>query len=87
VDLIFAIVGKDTDQHIGDILINCIKQLVFNIAQFHTIKLEVFSENKHAIKFYKKNGFFTEGRLKEFIYCDNKWHDVMIMGIVNDQDR
>jgi RimJ/RimL family protein N-acetyltransferase len=78
---------KILNQHIGGILINCIKQLVFNIAQFHTIKLEVFSENKHAISFYKKNGFFTEGRLREFIYYDDKWHDVMIMGIVNDQDR
>ena len=44
---------------------------------------KVMKNNKRAIKFYKKVGFDIEGRLKEFVFRDGKWIDVIIMGFVN----
>ena len=68
----------------GHLLIQCIKNLAFEIAGLHTLKLEVIANNQKAINFYKKSGFNEEGRLKEFVFKDGQWHDVIVMGIMND---
>jgi UDP-4-amino-4,6-dideoxy-N-acetyl-beta-L-altrosamine N-acetyltransferase len=67
----------------GFSLIQCIKKLAFEIAEMHTLKLEVIEHNHKAIKFYKKSGFNEEGILKEFVFKDEKWHDVIVMGLIN----
>ena len=68
----------------GYLLIQSIKSLAFEIAGLHTLKLEVIDNNQKAINFYKKSGFAEEGRLKEFVFKDEQWHDVIVMGIIND---
>ena len=68
----------------GHLLIQCIKKLAFEIAGLHTLKLEVINNNQKAIDFYKKEGFNEEGRLKEFVFKDGYWLDVIVMGIMND---
>ena len=68
----------------GHLLIQCIKKLAFEIAGLHTLKLEVINNNQKAIDFYKKEGFNEEGRLKEFVFKDGYWLDVIVMGIIND---
>ena len=70
----------------GYLLITSLKHLAFDIFKLHTLKLKVMYINKQAIKFYKKYGFKKEGKLREFVYKNNKWHDVFIMGIVNNRD-
>ena len=67
----------------GNLLIKCVKKLAFEVAELHTLKLEVIDNNIKAINFYKKSGFSEEGRLKEFVFKDGQWHDVRIMGITN----
>lgn len=64
-----------------------LKKLVFNLAKFHTLKLEVFRSNKNAINFYKKVGFNKEGMLKEVIYRNQKWNDVLVMGLINQTSK
>jgi UDP-4-amino-4,6-dideoxy-N-acetyl-beta-L-altrosamine N-acetyltransferase len=66
---------------IGNTLIEYLKELAFKKARLHTLKLEVIDLNERAINFYKKFGFKKEGRLKEFVFKDKKWYDVIIMGI------
>lgn len=66
----------------GYLLIRCIKNLAFEIAGLHTLKLEVIDNNQKAIDFYKKSGFNEEGKLKEFVFRNDQWHDVIVMGIV-----
>ena len=67
----------------GYVLIECLKRLAFNIAYLHTLKLEVIENNEKAIRFYEKAGFSKEGRLREFVFKDGKWCDVIVMGIIN----
>lgn len=67
----------------GGLLIECLIILAFNKAKLHTLKLEVIEGNERAINFYKKSGFMEEGRLKEFVFKNGKWHDVIVMGILN----
>lgn len=68
---------------VGSLLIEALKKIAFDIAKLHTLKLEVVDFNDRAISFYKNMGFTEEGRLKEFVFKDGKWHDVIIMGIIN----
>ena len=67
----------------GYALIECLKVLAFDIANLHTLKLEVIEKNKRAISFYKKAGFSKEGILRDFVFKDGKWCDVIVMGIIN----
>ncbi|ETA67462.1 pseudaminic acid biosynthesis N-acetyl transferase [Methanolobus tindarius DSM 2278] len=67
----------------GSLLIQCIKKIAFDISNLHTLKLEVMCDNQRAISFYQRAGFTEEGRLKEFVFKNNKWYDMIIMGIIN----
>jgi UDP-4-amino-4,6-dideoxy-N-acetyl-beta-L-altrosamine N-acetyltransferase len=66
------------------LLIDCLKHIAFKICDLHTLKLELLDNNIRALKYYKKAGFSEEGRLREFIYKDGRWHDVIIMGAINE---
>jgi UDP-4-amino-4,6-dideoxy-N-acetyl-beta-L-altrosamine N-acetyltransferase len=67
----------------GYVLIECLKVLAFDKANLHTLKLEVIERNNLAISFYKKAGFCEEGRLRDFVFRDGRWCDVIVMGIMN----
>lgn len=66
----------------GGLLFNCAKKLAFDYANFHTLKIEVMDTNEKATDFYEKIGFREEGRLKEFVFRNGKWHDMIVMGII-----
>lgn len=66
----------------GHLLMKFLKKLAFEIVNLHTLKLEVVEHNERAINFYKKSGFNEEGKLKDFIFKDGKWHDIIVMGIM-----
>lgn len=67
--------------HAGSILMESLLDMAFVIMQLHTLKLEVLSSNELAVNFYKKYKFKDEGILREYIWRDNKWIDVIIMGL------
>jgi len=51
----------------------------------HRISLRVFSFNSRAIKLYEKLGFQQEGRSRESIFRDGKWHDIIHMSILQSE--
>jgi UDP-4-amino-4,6-dideoxy-N-acetyl-beta-L-altrosamine N-acetyltransferase len=69
----------------GSLLCYSILQVVFDIINFHTLKLEVIENNFKALGLYRKFGFKKEGRLREFVFRDGKWLDVIIMGITAEE--
>lgn len=48
----------------------------------HRVSLRVFSLNERAIHIYNKLGFMIEGIIRESLYRNGKWHDIIIMGIL-----
>lgn len=66
----------------GYILIECLKKLAFDIVHLHTLTLEVIDNNQRAIDFYKKSGFSNEGKLREYVFKNGNWYDVIVMGII-----
>lgn len=57
-------------------------KLAFEVTNLHTLKLEVIEDNEKAINFYKRMGFLEEGRLREFVFKDGRWKDVIVMGMI-----
>lgn len=68
---------------VGQFLLEALKEVAFENFGFNFLKLEVIESNQKAINFYKKNNFKEEGKLKKFVNKDDKWQDVIIMGILN----
>jgi len=71
----------------GTLLTRTALKLAFDSMHLHTLKLEVFDNNKPAIGLYTKMGFKEEGRLREMVHRGGTWKDIIIMGVVNDKDR
>ncbi|WP_152656602.1 GNAT family N-acetyltransferase [Oceanobacillus sp. CFH 90083] len=51
----------------------------------HRVSLRVFSFNTRAIHLYKKIGFQTEGKSRQTLFRDGSWHDVLHMGILQQE--
>lgn len=71
----------------GGIILSLILEVAFNFLNLHSLKLEVIENNEAAIRLYKKFDFKEEGKLKEFVYKDGKWKDVIIMGKINPKEE
>lgn len=54
----------------------------FDKLNLHSLHLNVFEFNQRAVACYKKVGFREAGRLREAYYCNGKYHDVIIMDIL-----
>lgn len=54
----------------------------FGEINLNKAKLYVFDFNKPAIKVYQRLGFTIEGTLRQEIFRNGRYHDVLIMGIL-----
>lgn len=68
---------------LGTDAIKTILDFSFNQLNLHRIYLNVFAYNENAIKVYKLIGFEIEGVLKESLFRDGKYHDKIIMSMIN----
>ncbi|MFX0106210.1 MAG: GNAT family N-acetyltransferase [Candidatus Hodarchaeota archaeon] len=59
----------------------------FNTVNLNRIELYTYGFNIRAIKSYKKVGFIEEGRKRQFIWANGKYHDAIIMGILAEDWR
>ncbi|MBR7796523.1 MAG: GNAT family N-acetyltransferase [Bacillota bacterium] len=70
--------GKGYGKEAMQLLLN----YAFSEMNLHRLSLRVFSFNLKAIKLYEKLGFFHEGRSRQFLYRNGKWHDLLHMGML-----
>ncbi len=57
----------------------------FKFLNLHRIELRVFEFNKRAIRTYEKVGFKTVGKLRQAHFSDGKYHNVILMDILQDE--
>ena len=62
------------------LLRHCFDTLNLNRAYLH-----VYAENKRANRSYEKAGFVEEGRLRESVYKDGKYDDVIVMSVLRSE--
>ncbi|MGC5019555.1 GNAT family N-acetyltransferase [Micromonospora sp. DT47] len=59
----------------------------FDKMRLHRISLWVADENAAAIRVYTKVGFVEEGRARESFRRDGRWHDMIMMGLLEGELR
>lgn len=57
----------------------------FEILNLNRVELTVYDFNKRAIRCYEKAGFILEGRLRQKIFKDGNYQDVLIMSILKEE--
>ena len=53
----------------------------------HRIGLGVYAYNERGIRAYEKAGFREEGRRRETVFHAGRWHDEVMMGLLEDEWR
>jgi UDP-4-amino-4,6-dideoxy-N-acetyl-beta-L-altrosamine N-acetyltransferase len=61
-------------------------KIAFEKLKLHRVYLRVFSDNIFAIKTYEKAGFVKEGILKDTVFIDGKFKDMLLMANVNNEN-
>jgi RimJ/RimL family protein N-acetyltransferase len=56
-------------------------------AGLHRLSLSVYEFNSRARRVYEKCGFVLEGRLRDALYCEDGWHDELVMGVLASDSR
>lgn len=59
--------------------------MVFDEIGLHKLNSGVIAFNEKVIELHKKFGFREEGRLRDQIFRDGSYHDVILMGITSDE--
>ena len=83
----FGILIADNDSHgkgYGNLCLNHMMDIAFNKLELNKVTLSLLYENVSAYKLYKKNNFEIEGVLKNDIYKNGKYYDVLLMAKFKD---
>lgn len=67
---------------VGSKLLQSVLDLADNWLAVTRIELEVYTDNESAIQLYKKHGFVTEGRAKNYAFRNGEYVDVFLMAKV-----
>ena len=57
----------------------------FETLNLHRVTLHVFADNPRAIHVYEKLGFKKEGVMREENYCDGRYGDTIVMGLLREE--
>ena len=55
----------------------------FEELKLHRLFLRVYAENLQAIRSYEKAGFEKEAYLRDDVYVEGRYRDIVLMGILN----
>lgn len=59
----------------------------FNKLEMHKVTAEVLSENAASIAMFKKCGFSIDGCLRDDVFKNNRYYDVLSMSIIESEYR
>ena len=62
-------------------------EYAFDFLGIHKLMLRVYAENERAIKSYEKAGFKKEAYLKDDVYVQEKFRDIVLMAVINQEDK
>jgi RimJ/RimL family protein N-acetyltransferase len=83
------LIGKKSEwsKGYGTEAVRLLVEFGFQKLNLHRIGIGVFPFNTRAIRTYEKVGFKREGVLRDGYYCDNTYHDVILMSIMEEEFR
>ncbi|KKO52979.1 GNAT family N-acetyltransferase [Paenibacillus sp. DMB20] len=84
-------IAIDSEEHLGKGFgpesMRLLLEYGFGILNLHRIELQVFGYNVRAIKAYEKVGFKREGVQRDALYYNHRYHDSVIMSMLEDEFR
>ena len=72
---------------IGQEALTLFLRTCFDELNLHRVGLRVLAGNARARRCYEKCGFAYEGAMRQYHYARGAWHDMLIMGILEDEYR
>jgi RimJ/RimL family protein N-acetyltransferase len=83
-----AIAGAENrDKGYGSEATELILDYAFNTLKLHRVDLEVYDFNPRAQHVYKKLGFVEEGKLREVLFWEGKYHSAIKMSLLEPDYR
>jgi len=86
-ELAVVLKAEHTGRGIGREAIGLLLGLAFEQLNYNRVSLKVYAANERAIRCYEALGFTHEGRLREEVFYDGMYQDVLIMGILRKEFR
>ena len=84
-------IAIDSEEHLGKGFgpesMRLLLEYGFGILNLHRIELQVFGYNVRAIKAYEKVGFKREGVQRDALYYNHRYHDSVVMSMLEDEFR
>jgi RimJ/RimL family protein N-acetyltransferase len=75
--------SQDRGRGIGTEALQLLLDFAWRDRNLHRVSAQVFARNERASACYRKAGFIEEGRLKDNVFIDGQWDDLIVMGIIN----
>jgi RimJ/RimL family protein N-acetyltransferase len=69
----------------GTAAVELLLQYAFRDWNLHRVQLFVIDGNAAAIRTYEKCGFKREGVLRQAVYADGRYRDLIVMGVLRDE--
>jgi diamine N-acetyltransferase len=69
----------------GSDAIRALLRYAFGELNLHAVHLRVYDYNERGMRAYAKCGFKHEGRLRDRIYRDGEYHDILLMSILRQE--
>jgi RimJ/RimL family protein N-acetyltransferase len=70
---------------IGSEVNGLLTKIAFEQYNMHKVELFTREDNRAAIRSAEKNGYKLEGRVRETVYFNGRYHDGILMGILRDE--
>ena len=68
---------------LGPAAIRLVLGQAFSTLGMHRVELKVLDLNDRAVAAYRACGFVEEGRERESCWVDGRWHDDLVMGVLD----
>lgn len=74
-------------QGYGRDALNTLLRYAFDVLNLHRISLETWAQNERALRCYQAVGFVQEGYMREAIWLNGRFEDVVQMGVLRREWR
>ncbi|SHN69538.1 GNAT family N-acetyltransferase [Fervidobacterium gondwanense] len=83
----YYVVPKYRGQGYGKAMLKKAIEFAFGEMNLHRLTAEVYAYNEKSIRLLESLGFVREGLIREAKFHDNKYWDILIMGVLKEEAR